>query len=88
MEKTVEVTNVTKSFNGQSIVKGISFDKVQGEIFGLIGPNGTGKTTPEECGLYRRLAVMEMSVRIFRKSLLMYGKEPTIKELIKYVRQN
>ena len=45
MEKTVEVSNVTKSFNRQSIVKDISFDIAPGEIFGLIGPNGAGKTT-------------------------------------------
>jgi ABC-2 type transport system permease protein len=31
--------------------------------------------------------IVEISVRIFRASLLMYGKKPTIKELIKYVRQ-
>jgi ABC-2 type transport system ATP-binding protein len=45
MEKTVEVSHVSKSFNGQSVVKDISFDIAQGEIFGLIGPNGAGKTT-------------------------------------------
>ncbi len=45
MEKTVEVSHVTKSFNRQSIVKDISFDIEPGEIFGLIGPNGAGKTT-------------------------------------------
>jgi len=45
MEKTVEVSHVTKSFNRQSIVKDISFDIAPGEIFGLIGPNGAGKTT-------------------------------------------
>ena len=32
--------------------------------------------------------IMEISARIFRASLLMYGKKPTIKELITYVRQN
>jgi len=32
--------------------------------------------------------IMELSVRIFRASLLMYGKKPTIQELIKYVRQS
>ena len=32
--------------------------------------------------------IQEISARIFRASLLMYGKKPTIKELIKYVRQN
>jgi ABC-2 type transport system permease protein len=30
--------------------------------------------------------IMELSIRIFRASLLMYGKKPTIQELIKYVR--
>ncbi|PWB52748.1 MAG: hypothetical protein C3F06_07520 [Candidatus Methanoperedenaceae archaeon] len=32
--------------------------------------------------------IQEISARIFRASLLMYGKKPTLKELIKYVRQN
>ncbi|VVB91518.1 Trehalose/maltose import ATP-binding protein MalK [uncultured archaeon] len=45
MEKTVEVSNVIKSFNGQTVVNDISFDVAPGEIFGLIGPNGAGKTT-------------------------------------------
>lgn len=31
--------------------------------------------------------IIEISVRIFKASLLMYGKKPTIQELIKYVRQ-
>ena len=31
--------------------------------------------------------ILELSVRIFKASLLMYGKKPTISELIKYVRE-
>lgn len=45
MGNTVEVSHISKSFNGQSVVKNISFDIAPGEVFGLIGPNGAGKTT-------------------------------------------
>ncbi len=45
MGNTVEVSHVTKSFNGQFVVNDISFNIAPGEVFGLIGPNGAGKTT-------------------------------------------
>lgn len=45
MENTVEVSRVSKSYNGQFVVNDISFSILPGEIFGLIGPNGAGKTT-------------------------------------------
>jgi len=42
---TVEVSGVSKSYNGIKVVDSISFSIKRGEVFGLIGPNGAGKTT-------------------------------------------
>ncbi|MBC2699867.1 MAG: ABC transporter ATP-binding protein [ANME-2 cluster archaeon] len=41
----IEVQNVTKNFNGKTILNGINFHVQKGEIFGFLGPNGAGKTT-------------------------------------------
>lgn len=41
----LEVKNVSKSFGGLQAVKDVSIELPHGEIIGLIGPNGCGKTT-------------------------------------------
>jgi branched-chain amino acid transport system ATP-binding protein len=40
-----ELREVSKRFGGLMAVNGVSFQVEKGEIFGLIGPNGSGKTT-------------------------------------------
>lgn len=37
--------NVQKSFSGKKVLSGIDFEIKDGEIFGLLGPSGAGKTT-------------------------------------------
>ena len=39
------VENLIKHFGGLAAVNNVSFEVQKGEIFGLIGPNGSGKTT-------------------------------------------
>ncbi|MBU1121946.1 MAG: LPS export ABC transporter ATP-binding protein [Candidatus Omnitrophota bacterium] len=43
--KLLEVNNLTKSYSGRQVVKGVSLTVKRGEIVGLLGPNGAGKTT-------------------------------------------
>jgi ABC-2 type transport system ATP-binding protein len=42
---SIRVDNLTKTFDGLHAVDGISFSIAEGEIFGLVGPDGAGKTT-------------------------------------------
>jgi ABC-2 type transport system ATP-binding protein len=48
MSNIVEIKNLTKSYNGKTVVDHISFEVKKGEIFGILGPNGAGKTTTLE----------------------------------------
>ena len=41
----LKVTGLKKSYGAIQAVDGVSFDVRPGEIFGVIGPNGSGKTT-------------------------------------------
>jgi ABC-2 type transport system ATP-binding protein len=51
----IDVVGLTKSFNGKTAVRGLSLRVERGEIYGFLGPNGSGKTTFIRmlCGLLR-----------------------------------
>ena len=49
----IDVKNITKYFNGKCVVNNLTIQIKPGEVFGFLGPNGSGKTTTIRmlCGL-------------------------------------
>src|ERR1041384_7269325 len=41
----IDVTGITKKFGDKTVVNAIDLQVRRGEIFGFLGPNGSGKTT-------------------------------------------
>ena len=42
---TLHTEELTKSYGGRTVVRGVNLDISSGEVVGLLGPNGAGKTT-------------------------------------------
>lgn len=53
MQSAIKISSISKSFGKVKAVDDVSFDVRPGELFGLIGPDGAGKTT-----LFRILATL------------------------------
>ena len=44
----MQVQDLSKVFHGKTVVDGLSFSVEQGQVFGLLGHNGAGKSTTME----------------------------------------
>ncbi|WCR28775.1 ABC transporter ATP-binding protein [Paenibacillus thiaminolyticus] len=51
MKTTIQVNQLSKSYAALNAVENIDFSVGQGEVFGLLGANGAGKSTTIECML-------------------------------------
>jgi len=78
----VEVKGLSKSFGEIKAVRNISFEIKEGEIFGLIGPNGSGKTTTLRI-VATLLKPDSGSVKIFGYDVQKNGEK--IREMISYL---
>ena len=45
----IKLKNISKSFGKRVVLKKIDFDVNPGELFGILGPNGCGKSTLFNC---------------------------------------
>ena len=45
MEKSIEVHNLTVSYHSKPVLWDVDFELPKGKIIGIVGPNGSGKTT-------------------------------------------
>lgn len=45
MKKIISIKNLTKAFNNYSVLNNLSIEVEEGEIYGLLGSNGAGKST-------------------------------------------
>jgi branched-chain amino acid transport system ATP-binding protein len=75
---TLTVENLTKYFGGLAAVKEISFEVGDGEILGLIGPNGSGKTTI--------FNLISQYLKVTRGRIIFNGQDITRKKIYEVAR--
>lgn len=68
MKNVIEVKNLTKEYKKIKAIDNLSFEVYNGEILGLLGPNGSGKTTTINC-ILSLLNFGSGSIKIFGKEM-------------------
>ena len=68
MEKVIEASHLTKEYKNLKAIDDLSFNVYQGEILGLLGPNGCGKSTTIN-SILSLLKYQEGSIKVFGKEM-------------------
>ena len=68
MKNIIEVKNLTKEYKQVKAVDNLSFEVKEGEILGLLGPNGSGKTTTINC-ILSLLNFSKGTIKIFGENM-------------------
>lgn len=77
MKNLIEVSHVSKSYGKVQALRDVSFSVKQGELFGLIGPDGAGKSTLFRILttlLYRTREVPGYWMRMYGSTSVRYGR--------------
>lgn len=81
----VKVENLVKKYKELTAVDHLNLDINEGEVFGLLGPNGCGKTTTISC-ILSLLAFNEGKIEVFGKEMTPVSYD--LKSMIGIVPQN
>ena len=85
MSNVIEINNLVKRYKGLVALDHLSLEVKEGEIFGLLGPNGSGKTTTINC-ILSLLTYDKGSIKVFGKEMTPSSYD--IKKQIGVVMQN
>jgi len=73
-EKVIEISGLTKRFKDVLAVNELNFTVSRGDVFGFLGPNGTGKSTTIRM-ILSLISPTSGTIKIFGKTLLENRKE-------------
>ena len=73
-EKIIEVTSLSKRFNGLMAVDDLHLNVYKGDVFGFLGPNGAGKSTTIRMML-SLIKPTKGTIKLFGKPLISARKE-------------